>query len=359
MQTRQLTKATWIASCDFFQLQTRASAKVVSTVMLGFTTVILGLSILLSSSVFSPALAESQKQQTTPTKIQAQYRVLDCPDKFSIGKLYVLSNLDLTTAAIDTNTAKICKHAQGRLTIPQKGYSFLVGNYALGESLQPLQELNDDDLQVLRLSKLTFNQSDLQYLTGLTGLQRIELDSTDVDDKELKTLAKLPNLVFISMTRSLITGKTLSDLAALKKLTDLQLGHNALCNGNLNGITAITSLKALRVQACQLRDKDLAPIGQMKNLVSLTLHENKLLTDKGIKHLAKMPNLHFLDIGQTSVTTAGLKELRSCPIYSLRVDNDQFKKEEIAQIKRIFPKATIKEESTGSRMDPTLFAPLH
>lgn len=352
MQTRQLTTATWLASCDLFQSQTSNCAKSVSIVILGF------LACMLSSSVFTPAMAESQQQETAPIKKPARYRVLECPEKFSIGKLYVLNNLDLTTPEINTNKA-VRENAQGRVTITQKGYAFLLANYALGESLQPLQKLKGDDLQVLRLSKLTFNQSDLQYLSGLTGLQRIELDSTDVDDKSLKILAKLPNLVFISMTRSLVTGKTLSELEPLKKLTTLQLGHNALCDGNLNGVAAITSLKALRIQACQLRDKDLEPVGQLKALESLTLHENKSLTDKGIKYLAKMPNLHYLDIGQTSITTSGIKSLKNCPLTTIRFEIGQFKKEEVAQLKKIFPKTHIAEENSGSRMDPTLFAPLH
>lgn len=352
MQTRQLTTATWLASCDLFQFQTRTCIKGLPTAILG------SLALMLSSSVFSPTMAESQKQKSTPIKNQARYRLLEFPEKFSIGKLYVLNKLDLTTPEINTNKA-VRENAQGRVTITQKGYSFLLGDYALAESLQPLQKLKGDDLQVLRLNKLTFNQSDLQYLSGLTGLQRVELDSTDVDDKSLKILAKLPNLVFISMTRSLVTGKSLADLAPLKKLTTLQLGHNALCDGNLNGLAAITSLRALRIQACQLRDKDLEPVGQLKALESLTLHENKSLTDKSIKYLAKMPNLHYLDVGQTSITASGIKSLKNCPLTTIRIEIGQFKKEEIAQLKKVFPKAHIAEENSGNRMDPTLFAPLH
>jgi hypothetical protein len=337
MQTRQLTTATWLASCSLFG----------------------SLAVLLSSSIFSPALAKSQKQQASPLKTPARYKVLECPEKFSIGRLYVLSNLDLTAQVIDTATATVRKHAQGRLSIPQKGYTFLLGNYALGENLQPLQKLKGDDLQVLRLSKLTFNQSDLQYLTGLTGLQRIELDSTDVGDEGLKVLAKLPNLVFISITRTLVTGKTLADLGSMKKLTVLQIGHNALCDGNLKGLTALKSLKSLRLQACQLRDKDLEPIGQLKALESLALHENKSLTDNGIKYLAKMPSLNYLDVCQTSITASGIKSLKNCPLTAIHVEVGQLKKEEIAQLQAIFPKANIAEENSERRLDPVLFKPLH
>lgn len=314
---------------------------------------------ILSCSNISHACAESQKQQSIATKSQSQDRVLEFPEKYSIGRLYLFKKLDLSTHMIETSNATVRKHAQGRVTIPQKGYSFLVGNYTLGESLQPLQNLKGADLQALKLNKLTFKEDDLKYLTEMTGLKRIELDSTDVGDQGLKTIAKLPSLVYITLARSLVTGKTLADLAPLKQLTDLQLGHNAISDGNLNGVTSIQSLKVFQVQSCQLKDKDLEPIGHLKNLESLTLHENKKITDNGLKYLAKLPNLHYLDVGQTSITINGLKVLKNCPISSLRFGLGQFKKEELAQIKTVFPKASIKEENSGSNMDPALFAPLH
>lgn len=312
---------------------------------------------ILSYSSVSQASAESQKSITT--KSQSQNRVLEFPEKYSIGRLYVFDKLDLTTYVIETNNATVRKHAQGRLSIPQKGYSFLIGNYVLGESLEPLQNLHGNDLQALKLNKLTFKEDDLKYLTKMTGLQRIELDSTDVGDQGLKSLAKLPNLVYITLARSLVTGKTLADLAPLKRLTDLQLGHNAISDGNLEGVASIQSLKAFRVQSCQIKDRDLEPISRLKNLESLTLHENKKITDNGLKYLAKMPKLHYLDVGQTSITLNGIKALKNCPIYSLRFSLGQFQKEELAQLKTIFPKASIKEENSGSHMDPALFAPLH
>ncbi len=314
---------------------------------------------LLSCNYISQARAESQKQKSITTESQSQNRVLEFPEKYSIGRLYVFKKLDLSTHMIETNNATVRKHAQGRVTIPKKGYSFLVGNYTLGESLQPLQSLKGDDLQALKLNKLTFKEEDLKYLTEMTGLKRIELDATDVGDQGLKTLAKLPGLVYITLTRSLVTGKTLADLAPLKKLTDLLLGHNAISDGNLNGVASIQSLKAFRVQSCQLKDKDLEPISRLKNLESLTLHENKKITDNGIKYLAQMPKLHYLDVGQTSVTVNGLKALKNCPIYSIRVEKDQLTKDELAQLKKTFPGAVITEENSGNRMDPTLFAPLH
>jgi Leucine-rich repeat (LRR) protein len=301
---------------------------------------------------FNQAWAENKREQVLE-------RTLDCPVSFSIGRLYVFKKLDLKNNVIAVNKATFHTHAQGRVKIPQKGSAFLVGNYTLGESLRPLQNFKGDDLQALKLNKLMFKENDLKYLTGMTGLKRIELDSTDVGDQGLKTLAKLPNLRYITLARSLVTGKTLADLAPLTKLSELLLGHNAIGNGNLNGVAAIQNLRALRLQACQIKDKDLEPIGRLKNLESLTLHENKKITDNGLKYLAKLPKLRYLDVGDTSITVAGLKALKNCPIDSLRLDVAQLSKEEIEELKKVFPKAEIKEESTGYHMDPTLFAPLH
>jgi hypothetical protein len=335
MRTRQLTIATWLASCSLFRLQ----AAVVGAIVSGFCG-------------FTPAWAGSPH-------MQAQNRVLLCPEKFSIGQIYLLKRVNLTSQSINTQEAIIRTTAQGRVTMPQKGWLLLVGDYALSDGLKPLEKLKSDDLQILRLSKLTFKDSELKYLTGLSGLQRIELDSTDINDEALKTIAKLPNLVYLTLARTLVTGKTLADLAPLKKLTDLQLGHNLLCKGNLNGAAALPSLRTLRVQACQLRNKDLESISRIKTLESLTLHENKLLSDDGVKHLAKLTNLEFLDIGRTAITASGIKALKHCPLSKLRIETGQFTRAQKAQITEIFPKIQIVEENTGHEMDPTLFAPLH
>lgn len=89
------------------------------------------------------------------------------------------------------------------------------------------------------------------------------------------------------------------------------------------------------------------------------MHENKMLTDNGIKCLAKMPKLEYLDISQTQITAAGIKTLKACPLKTIRIGNGQFEKSEIAQLNTIFPQAKIEEDNDGRRWDTDLFAPLH
>ena len=319
MHTRQLTIAIWFALCSLFLLQ-------------------------------SPALSKSQKQEN---------KSIIFPEKISLGNFYYLKNTDIRSSVIQTGNTKVRMQAQGVVTVPKEGFSYLSAGYVLGESLQPLAKLKADDLQILKLNKLAFPDSELKYLSGLTGLIRLELDSTDVTDDGVKALAKLQNLAYLSLARTLITGKTLGELAPLKKLKDLQLGHNQICDGNLDGAKAIPNLLALRIQACQLNDKDLIAVGQMKSLTSLTLHENSKLTDKGIQHLAKLPKLRYIDIGQTKVTVPGMNVLKACPLETIRVDIAQFNANQLSQLRAAFPKASVNEEKNGGHMDPELFAPLH
>jgi len=335
MRTRQLTIATWLASGGLFRLQAALTG-----------------ALLLGALIHAPARGEN-KQASNKT------RVLQCPEKYSLGALYLLQRANLSNQVVSTREAISRTQAQGRVTLPAKGFLLLAGSYSLGENLQPLQKLKGNDLQILRLNKLTFKESELEYLSGLTGLQRLEVDSSDVSDKGLKAIAKLPNLVYLNLSRTLITGKTLGDLAPLKKLTDLELGHNAICNGNLDGVASIQSLRALRIQACQLHDRDLESISHLKNLESLTMHENKMITDNGIKCLAKMPKLEYLDIGQTPITAGGIKALKACPLKTIRMEIGQFKKTEIAQLITVFPKAKIVEDNNGKRWNTALFEPLH
>lgn len=63
----------------------------------------------------------------------------------------------------------------------------------------------------------------------------------------------------------------------------------------------------------QMTDEMLAQAAQIPHLTVLKLGNCKQLTDEGVRHLAKLPNLRELDLSQTRVTDDGLKVLRELP----------------------------------------------
>jgi Leucine-rich repeat (LRR) protein len=63
----------------------------------------------------------------------------------------------------------------------------------------------------------------------------------------------------------------------------------------------------------QMTDEMLERVSHLEHVTSLRLSNSKALTDEGIRHLARMPQLRDLDLTQTAVTDRGLEVLRHLP----------------------------------------------
>jgi hypothetical protein len=291
-------------------------------------------------------------------KLPTRHVLLDCPTGYSLGNLYLV-HCSLTDQILNQRQAQKAGIARGRVIVRGQGNLMLVGSYELSEHMQDLKKFKANDLQVLDLQKLTFNDQDLKYISALSGLKRVDLDSTDTSDKSLKYLGELPQLVSLGLARTMITGATLDQLAGLKFLTRLEIGHNIINHSKMANIAGLKHLTVLRAQSCQLIDSDLKYIAQLADLHTLVIHQNPKITDNGLKNLAPLKNLTYLDLSQTHVTVAGLKQLKHFKLRTLRLDRNQFNEKQLAQIRGIFPTSEIKLESIIDRVDIDLFAPLH
>lgn len=63
----------------------------------------------------------------------------------------------------------------------------------------------------------------------------------------------------------------------------------------------------------QATDAMLADLSRIDHLVSLRLGGSRGVTDEGLRHLARLPNLRQLDVSGTAITDEGLKVLRELP----------------------------------------------
>jgi hypothetical protein len=63
----------------------------------------------------------------------------------------------------------------------------------------------------------------------------------------------------------------------------------------------------------QMTDAVLARIADLEHVTTLRLDGSKQLTDAGLRHLARMPQLRELDVGGTGITDAGLAVLAALP----------------------------------------------
>ncbi|MCC5985823.1 MAG: hypothetical protein JJU42_15820, partial [Rhodobacteraceae bacterium] len=143
-------------------------------------------------------------------------------------------------------------------------------------------------LQTLRLDSTQV--SDLAPLQGLTSLQTLRLDSTQVSDlAPLQSLTNLQTLSFggtqvsdiaplqsLTGLKSLGLGAKVSDLAPLQSLTGLQSLGLGGTHSDLTPLQSLTGLQSLSLGGTQV--SDLAPLQGLSNLLFLNI-ENTQVSD--------------------------------------------------------------------------------
>jgi hypothetical protein len=77
-------------------------------------------------------------------------------------------------------------------------------------------------------------------------------------------------------------------------------------------LLARTSSAALDARG-QMTDAMLLEVSGVERVTALDLSGSKTVTDEGVRHLARLPNLRHLDLGGTAVTDRGLDVLRELP----------------------------------------------
>jgi len=136
-----------------------------------------------------------------------------------------------------------------------------------------------------------------------------------------------------------MTGKLLADVAAVPTLRRLQLHHSgsAITDDHFAPLTARTKLEVLRVSSYPtLTDGSLQHIARLTNLHTLQLHGEKV-TDAGLSRLTGLTKLRELDVHATRADGEFLAALSQAPLESLSVSRLS---DDSAQQLKSFPNLT-------------------
>jgi internalin A len=140
----------------------------------------------------------------------------------------------------------------------------------------------------------------------------LDLSDTNVTEAGLKELAALKALTTLNLSHTHVASCGLSELAALKGLADLDLSHTRVTDAGLKQLARLETLTALNLSHTKVTDSGLSELAALPNFTFLGLAGTKV-TDVGLKKLAalnNLKNLKNLDLSQTGVTDAGVKELQ-------------------------------------------------
>jgi len=235
--------------------------------------------------------------------------------------------------------------AKGNVTVPAGAKVKLTLSANGASDLSWVAELGADDLYALSTGSIgyvegtKFRDTDLQHLSGLTGLRELMLPHVPVSDRGLraieafrslkllwlrsprvgnagvKRVAKLKSLETLSLYADRLSDAGLAHLSELKSLKQLSLTIANVRGPGLEHLARLPSLRHLGCGGEELGDTHLAHLKDATSLRALRIQASSI-TDEGLAHVSNLTQLEYLDLWHTHVTDAGLVHLK--PLRSLK-----------------------------------------
>jgi hypothetical protein len=150
---------------------------------------------------------------------------------------------------------------------------------------------------------------DLDLVSRLTTLRKLNLQLTPISDAGLARLSRLRCLETLHLSNTRISDDGLRHLADLQQLRCLGLSQVHIRGPGLRWIGSLTNLRKLSFISAPIEDDGLVWLSGLRHLETLSLSSTRV-TDAGLPHLYSLRRLQALDLGSTAVTTAGLERLR-------------------------------------------------
>ena len=202
--------------------------------------------------------------------------------------------------------------AEGSVRVPANVSVYLDVSYDGLKNLAALKNLQANDLGALSLANkgrgFPIEDSSLDCIAHLTGLQSLTIEQSDIGDEGVKKLANLKNLEILNLNHTLISPASIKTIATLSKLSELDLDGNRLNNQSLADLANLKNLQKLQLRSCGLSAGALKYTQNWGNLCELKLGGNKL-GNEGIARLPIMPKIFELNLDRCDLSDQGLISL--------------------------------------------------
>lgn len=163
-------------------------------------------------------------------------------------------------------------------------------------------------LQMLWLSDTQVTDAGLEHLKGLTSLHTLKLCGTRVTGAGLEHLKGLADLRMLDLNGTRVTDAGLEHLEGLACLQELYLGSTRVTDAGLVHLKGLPDLQLLWLSGTQVTDAGLMQLKGLASLQKLYISETRV-SDAGLAHLKGLTELRTLDVCNTEVTDAGAAEL--------------------------------------------------
>ena len=192
--------------------------------------------------------------------------------------------------------------AKGDLSVPLNAGLQFEGSPYLGQHPQLLEGFRPNDLRNVTLTQEGGVSNEMvSRLAPFKSIEHLRLDGINLDDRSLTTIGSLNRLVELDAQGAKFTATGLASLPNLKHFDTLIISHCSDVTGLLKALVRYQTIKKLVAMDCNLSDKDIEILSNLKTLKDLNICNSTAVTKKGLQSLSKLNNLFRLMIEFTSL----------------------------------------------------------
>jgi hypothetical protein len=305
---------------------------------------------------------ENKSSKTASTKVEKRH--FSFPKEYSLGSLQMMGNEKAGTERRGDGIGT----AQGSVTVdvPPGATIMLEINPHCLEHPERLKNIQTAGINRLKIAYLSMDDNDhslcdkaLQALPEFKDLISLNVERSDTSDKGLAGFKSLSSVKYLIAFGAALDGSFLKETQKLKKLEWCNLMFNPLKGENLKYLSSLPNLVDLVLNQSNLSDADLKNFPKCSQLKQLLLLDNPRITDKSLPVLRQQTALDILDVRGTGISLAGVVTLKNLKLTKLILPVKRYRPNEIAELKKAFPKAFFNYRGEGLRKeDQILLAPV-
>ena len=252
----------------------------------------------------------------------------------SVNGIFIASRSDRPVT--DDSIKKLMPHFQ---SLPElRKLDFFYADGVTDISLTEISKLKK--LEYLCIASSSITSGGVSQLASLTHLKRLTLGES-LDDNGMQHLQRLPNLEeFGCIGRSQVTDDGLAFLKYYPALRNLSLQDNRLItDAGVKHIRNASRLDTLMLYGQNFTNDSLKHLAGHPKLEKLLISDTRV-TDSGLRHLSDLPKLNYLRMNRNKITDAGMVHLaRIQQIEWLGLSNTQITDEglnRLAALKNLY-----------------------
>lgn len=186
--------------------------------------------------------------------------------------------------------------ARGEVRIPIGKKVRLDISAASRQDLSSLRQLPPNSLEMLSIREAKLDEAVCKNISHLVGLKSLRLYCCRIEAGGNHHLAKLSNLELLDLNGSWV-GDTLAHLQSLRQLVELDLGYaKTITDREIRHVAKLTSLRSLNLERTRVTDEGLSLLKELVELRTLNLRSTRNVTAAGMPHIARLTSLRDLDL---------------------------------------------------------------